>query len=114
MLLAVLWLDDAMLERLPEFTGRMHWFLANKPEWCRGLEFAQVPGGDVRLLSVVDPDRLRRVLARVFDEQEFLSPHGLRALSRWHLAHPVEIDIEGYRGRVDYEPAESTTGLFGG
>jgi hypothetical protein len=113
-LFAVLWLEDGTLAALPEFETRMHWFLHNKPQWCRGLEFAHEPTGDMRLLSVVDPDRLRRVLARVFDEAEFLSPHGLRALSRWHLDHPVTIDVEGFTGRVDYEPGESATGLFGG
>jgi hypothetical protein len=113
-LCAVLSLDDRLLDALPEFRGRMHWFLHNKPEWCRGLEFAHFPSSDRRLLSVVDPDRLRRILARVFDENEFLSPHGLRALSRYHRDNPVEIDVEGWSGRVDYEPGESTTGLFGG
>ena len=113
-LCAVLSLEDSLLEAIPEFASRMHWFLHNKPEWCRGLEFAHTTTGDRRLLSVVTPDQLRRILARVFDETEFLSPHGLRALSRYHLEHPVDIDVEGYVGRVDYEPAESRSGLFGG
>jgi hypothetical protein len=113
-LCAVLSLDDRLLEALPDFAERMHWFLHNKPEWCRGLEFAHDSSGDRRLLSVVDPERLRRILARVFDEEEFLSPHGLRSLSRFHRDNPVEIDVEGYHGSVDYEPGESRTGLFGG
>jgi Mannosylglycerate hydrolase MGH1-like glycoside hydrolase domain len=66
------------------------------------------------LLSLAGPDRLRRLLGVLFDEGEFLSPHGLRALSAWHRAHPYTIDIEGYSASIDYEPAESTTPLFGG
>jgi hypothetical protein len=113
-LCAVLSLDEETLDALPEFRERVHWFLHNKPEWCRGLEFAHLPSGDRRLLSVVDVEQLRRILARVFDEAEFLSPHGLRSMSRHHLDNPIEIDVEGYTGRVDYEPGESRTGLFGG
>jgi hypothetical protein len=71
--------------------------------------------GDQRLLlSLVGPDQLRRLLTALLNEAEFLSPHGLRALSAWHRDHPYTIDIEGYRASIDYEPAESTTPLFGG
>jgi len=59
-------------------------------------------------------DRVERVLARLFDEDEFLSPYGLRALSAWHRDHPYEIDVAGIRATIDYEPAESTTSMFGG
>ena len=113
-LCAVFALEDDVLSSLPEFGTRMHWFMHNKPQWCRGLEFAHEPERGRRLLSIVDPTQLRKILTRVFDESEFLSPYGLRALSRYHLEHPVEIDIEGVHARVDYEPAESRTGLFGG
>jgi hypothetical protein len=65
-------------------------------------------------MSLVDPERLRRVLRVMLDEREFLSPHGIRGLSRAHLAHPFEMAVDGVVRRVDYEPAESTTGLFGG
>ncbi len=65
-------------------------------------------------MSVLSPDRLVRVLRRVLDEAEFLSPYGVRALSKWHAAHPVELAIDGMEATVDYEPGESTTGLFGG
>ena len=67
-----------------------------------------------RLMSIVSPERLRRILARVLDEDEFLSPHGVRALSRYHRDHPLEIRLGGATARLDYEPGESTTGLFGG
>jgi hypothetical protein len=71
--------------------------------------------GDQRLLlSVAGPGRFGRLLARLFDEAEFLSPHGLRALSAYHRDHPYELDVEGVRATIDYEPAESTTPMFGG
>src|SRR5262249_123887 len=66
------------------------------------------------LLSLAGLDKLARLLARLFDESEFLAPHGLRALSAWHKEHPYTIDVEGFRASIDYEPAESTTALFGG
>jgi hypothetical protein len=66
------------------------------------------------LLSAVNEDKLRAVLRRMLDEERFLSPHGLRALSRWHLDHPFEFDVHGERFVVAYEPAESTSGMFGG
>ena len=72
------------------------------------------PGHQRLLLSLAGPDRLKRLLRVLFDEAEFLSPHGLRALSAWHRDHPYTIDVEGYRASIDYEPAESTTPLFGG
>ena len=67
-----------------------------------------------RLLSPLGEAKLRRVLARLLDEQEFLGPHGIRALSRWHLENPFVFNVHGEEYRVDYEPAESSTGLFGG
>ena len=66
------------------------------------------------LLSAVNEEKLRSVLTRMGDEERFLSPHGLRALSRWHLDHPYEFDVHGERYVVAYEPAESTSGMFGG
>ena len=59
-------------------------------------------------------DRLERMFARLFDEREFLAPYGLRAISAFHLDHPYELDVEGLRAWIDYEPAESTTAMFGG
>jgi hypothetical protein len=66
------------------------------------------------LLSLAGPDRLNRLVARLFDPGEFLSPHGLRALSAYHRDHPYQIQVEGYTASIDYEPAESTTPMFGG
>jgi hypothetical protein len=72
------------------------------------------PGDQRLLLTLAGMARLRPLLARLFDEAEFLSPHGLRALSAYHRDHPYEIDVEGYQATIDYEPAESTTPMFGG
>ena len=67
-----------------------------------------------RLLAIVSGERLTRVLSVMFDENEFLSPYGLRGLSRRHAEQPFTIDLAGASYRVDYEPGESTSGLFGG
>ena len=72
------------------------------------------PGDQRLLLSVVGIDRLEKLFAKLFDQEEFLSPYGLRALSAYHRDHPYELDVEGVRATIDYEPAESTTGMFGG
>jgi len=72
------------------------------------------PGQRQLLLSVVSIDRLERIAARLFDQGEFLSPYGLRALSAYHRDHPYQLDVEGVSATVDYEPAESTTPMFGG
>jgi hypothetical protein len=70
--------------------------------------------GKRRLLAVAFPERLRRILKIMLDENEFLSPHGIRALSRVHKDHPFVLNVDGVEHRVDYEPAESSSGLFGG
>jgi hypothetical protein len=72
------------------------------------------PGDQRMLFSLAGPERLERLLTKVFDESEFLSPHGLRALSAYHREHPYVIDVEGIQASIDYEPAESTTPMFGG
>jgi hypothetical protein len=72
------------------------------------------PGDRRLLLSLAGPARLERLFAKLFDESEFLSPHGLRALSAYHREHPYVIDVEGVQASIDYEPAESTTAMFGG
>ncbi len=114
-LLAVETIEPEALERLPSFAMRLEWFLANRPDLTGNVASMAAPGrGARRLMSLVDPERLRRVLRVMLDEREFLSPHGIRGLSRAHLAHPFEMAVDGVVRRVDYEPAESTTGLFGG
>jgi hypothetical protein len=72
------------------------------------------PGERRLLLGSVEVEHLLRVFERLFNEEAFLSPYGLRAVSRWHLEHPYHLDIDGMRATIDYEPAESTTAMFGG
>jgi hypothetical protein len=79
----------------------------------RGM-LREIGGEQWFLQSLADPDRLTRLLGRLFDESGFLSPHGLRALSAYHREHPYVIEVEGVTASIDYEPAESTTPLFGG
>ena len=108
-------IEPEQLARLPKFERRMRWFLDNRPDLCRLVtRQAADGGGKRRLLSLVGADRLTRVLRTMLDEREFLSPHGIRALSRHHAEHPYVLHVEGREHRVDYEPAESSSGLFGG
>jgi len=94
---------------------RAEWFMANRPNLVKNVADIRRTGHHDRiLLSIVDPERLRIILTRMLDETEFLSPHGIRSISRFHLAHPLVMDVNGVEYRVDYDPAESTTGLFGG
>jgi hypothetical protein len=114
-LFAVETIDEAVLERFPAFVKRARWFVSNRPELTRCMAAFEVETGKHRrLLSILDRDRLARVLARVLDEAEFLAPYGVRALSRIHKEQPYEIELDGVKHRVDYEPGESSTGLFGG
>jgi hypothetical protein len=100
---------------LPDFTARLRWLQQRRPDLLGGLlTHAQSDGGSVAaLLSLVDADRLTRVLRRVFDEDEFLSPFGIRSLSAAYRT-PFTTVIEGQQFTIDYEPGESRTGLFGG
>ena len=108
-------LGPATLARLPDFASRLRWFTDNKAGLATSIGHThEREGVEGRLLSVVPPERLSRVLAAMLDEAEFLSPHGLRALSARHLDEPFTVDLAGMRYSVDYEPAESTTSLFGG
>ncbi len=115
-LFATCTLGRETLERLPSFAGHLRWFAENRPEFAEAINNTNVLGTDEgRLLSIVTPSRLRRILAVVLDEGEFLSPHGLRALSQSHRDRPFTLELDGQvLGTVDYEPAESTSGLFGG
>jgi hypothetical protein len=114
-LFAVDTLEPSSMERFPAFVKRMRWFIENRPELTRHIAGIDDEGlGGRRLLSFLDRRRLVRVLSRVLDEGEFLSPYGVRALSRAHKDHPYVAHLGGSERRVDYEPAESSTGLFGG
>jgi hypothetical protein len=108
-------LGPATLERLPRFAENFRWFLANRPEYAEFVAGTQeLEGVEGRLLAIVRPERLVRILSRALDEAEFLSPHGLRALSRAHRDAPFTLEVGGATATVDYEPGESTSGLFGG
>jgi len=101
--------------RFPEVTTRTRAFLERHPEVTANLPDPARPGvNGRRLLAVLDERKLRRVLSRMLDEDEFLSPHGIRSVSRVHLAQPFEVDVHGDEYRVSYEPAESSSGMFGG
>ncbi len=109
-------LGPETLSRLPQFAQRLRTFLEVKPEYASVVAVDDL-GDDriARLLSIVSPERLTRILATMLSPDEFLSDHGLRALSKYHEAHPLAEDLGGgVVARVDYEPGESTTGLFGG
>jgi mannosylglycerate hydrolase MGH1-like protein len=114
-LFAVTTLDPALLDKLPEFKYRLQWFLENRPHLSRLVSRWQEPGmGERRLLAILRGHRMKGVLRRMLDETEFLSPYGVRALSRHHEAHPYVFETEGMRYTVTYQPAESNSGLFGG
>jgi hypothetical protein len=114
-LYAVETLEPELLELLPDFRKRLDWFVANREDLTDNVACMQTPGrGERRLLSVVTAERLQRVLARMLDENEFLSPYGIRAISRHHGEHPYVLPFNGQDHRVAYEPGESSTGLFGG
>jgi hypothetical protein len=114
-LLAVEVLDAELLHRLPGFCSRLEWFLDYRPDLAALVSHWHVPGGaDQRLLSLLRGHRLKALLHRMLDENEFLSPYGVRSLSKYHQDHPYELEVGGKVFTVDYEPGESTTGVFGG
>ncbi len=113
-LFAVETLDSELIDQLPRFKHRMQWFIENRPDFSAHVETHSQDGEVRRFLSLVNPARLKSVLRYMLDEEEFLSPYGIRALSRYHKDHPYIFSIMGRDYRVDYEPAESSTGLFGG
>ena len=114
-LFAVETIDSEMLDRLPGFKRRMEWFIDNRPDLTGNMACMRTPGRSARrLLSIADKDQLRRILQFMLDESEFLSPFGVRSLSRYHREHPYTLHVDDTEHRVDYEPAESTSGLFGG
>ena len=114
-LLAVETFDGTIRDKLPNFAKRVDWFVRNRPDLIENIAEMNEGGFSVRrIVSIVDRDQLGRLLTRMLDEDEFLSPHGIRSLSREHAAHPYSLRLDGVEYRVDYEPAESTSGLFGG
>ncbi len=102
-------------DRFKGFQRRRQWFAEHKPELLESVSPMMTPGPNhTVILGLVRPDQLRRMLTRMLDENEFLSPYGIRAVSRYHLEHPLIFNIDGQEHRLDYEPGESQTNLFGG
>ncbi len=114
-LFAVETLDSELLERLPAFKRRLEWFVDNRGDLLGGCSCMRTPGQEARrLLAVVDAQKLRRILACVLDETEFLSDHGVRSLSRVHRERPYTFRVDGRDYRVGYEAGETSSALFGG
>jgi hypothetical protein len=114
-LFAISILEADLIEQLPGFKRRMQWFINNWKDIHEHLERSEEAGPYQHLLlAIVNRERLCRVLKIMLDESEFLSPYGLRALSHYHLEHPFMLELQGMSHRVSYEPAESSSGLFGG
>jgi hypothetical protein len=114
-LFAVETLEPALLDKLPEFTARMEWYLNQRPDLASLVSRWHEPGqGHRRLLSLLRGSRMKKLLRRMLDESEFLSEFGVRALSRYHRSHPYSFGWDGKVTTVDYQPAESQSELFGG
>lgn len=114
-LFAVETLEPETLEQLPSFKKRLEWFIQNRPDLRRNVACMETKGlGARRLLAIVSQDKLRRILQKMLDESEFFGKYGIRAVSRFHADHPYTFYANGVECRVDYEPAESSSGLFGG
>ena len=110
-LIAVAVLDVEDLDRVPGFTKRLTWFLENRTELAKHIQAGE---GGSRLLALVSKEKLVRVLRYLLDENEFLSPYGIRSLSRFHEKNPYLFQVDGEERRVDYVAGESNSGLFGG
>jgi len=109
--------EEVAFRRLPGFAKRMRWFLRNRQDLARNISFMespQHPDDTIYLLAIPSRERLVRMLRHVLSEAEFLSPYGVRSLSRAHLANPFELQFDGEVRRVEYVPGESHDGMFGG
>ena len=113
-LIAVEVFDREQIERLPGFSRRLNWFVKHRLDAERGIALGYSKSRQKLLLSIPTRDRLRQVLRYLGDESEFLSPYGIRSLSRFHEKHPYRFDLDGTEHRVDYAPGESDSALFGG
>ncbi|MGH9132259.1 MAG: MGH1-like glycoside hydrolase domain-containing protein [Acidimicrobiales bacterium] len=112
---AVTVLSSRAQEAMPAFALHLNWFVTNKPEYADVIGHCHASGeGESRLLSVVSPPRLERILQTMLAEGEFLSTHGLRSVAASHREHPFSVQIGGILASVDYEAGESTSGAFGG
>ena len=102
-------------DHYPDFQRRRQWFIQHRPDLVESVGPMVVPGpNNYLLLGLVRPDQLRRMLGYMLDENEFFSPYGIRSVSRYHRDHPLVFNLGDHEYRLDYEPGESTNGLFGG
>ena len=114
-LFAVEIVDHDLLEKLPNFRARMEWILKNKPELADLVSHWKVEGeGGKHMMSILRKTRLKRVLNRMVDENEFLSDYGIRSMSKVYENHPFQFDVDGKNFTVKYTPAESDSSMFGG
>ena len=114
-LFAVEVLEPELMAQMPEFEKRMNWFLNNQPELASLVSRWNEPGvGERRLLSLLRGSRMKKLLKRMLDENEFLSPYGIRSLSKYYKDNPYTFRLDGEHFTVQYSPAESETGMFGG
>jgi hypothetical protein len=114
-LFAVETLEPSLLDEVPDFKGRLEWFLQYRPDLAALVSRWQEPGqGERRLLSLLRGSRMKKLLRRMLDESEFLSDYGVRALSRYHRENPYVFHWNGQAMHVSYNPGESDCGVFGG
>jgi len=115
-LFAVEVFEDSLVAKMRGFRRRAQWFLENRADLASHISYmaSSASSESRRLLAIPSRERLEKVLRYLLDESEFLSPHGIRALSRVHRERPYVFQVGGMEHRVDYDPGESTTGLFGG
>ncbi len=114
-MMAVFAVSATKLQGLDTFVERAQWFGAHRPDLLKNVGPVFTPGQDnTQLMSIVTTERLKAVLRRMLDADEFLADYGIRALSRWYLEHPYQLDLDGQSFKVTYLPAESNNRLFGG
>ncbi len=114
-LLAVETLEPQLLEAMPGFRERLEWYLKNRPDLAGLISRWYEPGaGERHLIALTRGHRMKSLLRRMLDSDEFLSPYGVRSMSKFHKNHPYVLHVDGAQKIVNYEPAESQTGLFGG
>ncbi len=114
-LLAIETIEPEVLAAFPGFAGRLEWYLTNRPDLASLVSRWQLPGsGSRRLMALTRGHRMKCLLRRMLDPNEFLSPFGVRSVSKYHQEHPYVLDVHGAQKVVNYEPAESQTNMFGG